>query len=76
MEQMIHLDLPVSAVKEIHGYLCDALDVWKDTEEYLASECAMAPCIVAECSCADDATKMVRLHKEWASTIEDAMGNG
>jgi len=52
MRRIINLELPAPIVTEILNDLYDGLDVWRNTEEYLASGSVVAPCVVAE-SCDD-----------------------
>jgi hypothetical protein len=70
MSKMITLTLPVTIVNEILNHLWDGVEVWKDTEEYLASGSVVAPCVVAECSRVSKARRMIQLYEETISAIE------
>jgi hypothetical protein len=74
MRRIINLELPAPIVTEILNDLYDGLDVWRNTEEYLASGSVVAPCVVAECSSIRKAHKMIRLYKETISLIENKVG--
>jgi hypothetical protein len=70
MRKMITLTLPVAVVGEILNHLRDGVEVWRDTEEYLASGSVVAPCVVAECLSVRKARKMMKLYEETISVIE------
>ena len=72
MNKMITLTLPYAAVPEILNDLYDGLEVWKNTEEYLNSGSVVAPCVVAACSSARKAHRMIKLYEETISVIEEA----
>jgi len=70
MSKMITLTLPATVVSEILNHLRDGVEVWRDTEEYLASGSVVAPCVVAECSRVSKARRMIKLYEETISVIE------
>ena len=72
MRKMITLTLPVAVVGEILNHLRDGVEVWRDTEEYLASGSVVAPCVVAECSSVSKTRRMIKLYEETISVIERA----
>jgi hypothetical protein len=74
MSKMITLTLPSVAVDAILNESYDSLEVWRDTEEYLASGSVVAPCVVAECSSVRKARQMIRLYKETISLIQNKIG--
>ena len=71
MSKMITLTLPSDIVDEIINNLYDGVEVWRDTEEYLASKSVVAPCVIAECSSARKARRMLKLYQEAISVIEE-----
>ena len=73
MSKTITLTLPCEIVDEFLNHLRDGIEVWRDTEEYLASGSAMAPCVVAECSSVRKAHRMIKLYDETISVIEGAV---
>lgn len=74
MRKMVTLTLPSDIVDELLNHLYDGVEVWKDTEEYLASGSVVTPCVVAECSSVRKARKMMRLYEETVSLIENKVG--
>jgi len=73
MRKMITLSLPIEVVGEILNHLEDGVEVWRNTEEYLSSECVVTPCFVAECSNIRKARRMKRLYDKAISTIESVV---
>ena len=74
MSKTITLTLPREIVDEFLNHLHDGIEVWRDTEEYLASGSVMAPCVIAECSSVRKARKMMRLYEGTVSLIENKVG--
>lgn len=70
MRKMITLSLPTEVVDEILNNLEDGLEVWRNTEEYLASGSIVASCIIAKCSNVCKAHRMVKLYEKAISTVE------
>ena len=66
---MITLTLPSDIVDEFLNHLHDGVEIWRDTEEYLASGSVVAPCVVAECSSVRKARRMIKLYEETISVI-------
>ena len=73
MSKMITLTLSSDIVDEFLNHLHDGVEIWRDTEEYLASGSVVAPCVIAECNSARKARKMMRLYEGSISTIEKAI---
>jgi len=70
MRKMTTLSLPMEVVGEILNHLEDGVEVWRNTEEYLASGSIVAPCVIANCSSFRKARRMIRLYNGAISTIE------
>ncbi|MBA7537698.1 hypothetical protein ES705_29967 [subsurface metagenome] len=70
MRKNIDLTLPYEMVVEILNNLYDGLEVWRDTEEYLASGTIVSPCVITKCSSVRKARRMTRLYHGAISTIE------
>ena len=70
MRKMINLSLPTEMIGEILNHLEDEVEVWKNTEEYLASGSIVAPCFIANCSSVRKARSMIRLYNGAISTLE------
>jgi hypothetical protein len=70
MRKMITLTLPSEIVDDFLNHLHDGVEVWRDTEEYLASGSVVAPCVVAECSSVSKTRRMIKLYEETISVIE------
>jgi len=70
MKKRITLSLPTEVVSEILNHLEDGVEVWRNTEEYLASGSIVAPCFIANCSSIRKARRMIRLYHGAISTIE------
>ena len=73
MRKNIDLTLPYEMVVEILNNLYDGLEVWRDTEEYLASGSIVAPCVIAKCSSVSNARRMMRLYDGAISTIKSVV---
>lgn len=71
MSKMITLTLSADIADEILNHLYDGVEVWRDTEEYLASGSVVAPCVVAECSSVRKARQMMKLYETTISLIEN-----
>lgn len=70
MSKTVTLTLPHEIVDEFLNHLHDGVEVWRDTEEYLASGSVVAPCVVAECSRVSKARRIIKLYEETISVIE------
>jgi len=73
MSRMITLTLPSDIVSEVLNHLTDGLEIWRDTEEYLASGSVVAPCVIGQCSSVTKARRVMRLYEGAISTIERAV---
>lgn len=70
MRKNIDLTLPYEMAVEILNNLYGSLEIWRDTEEYIACGSIVAPCVIAECSSAKKVRKMIRLYNGAISKIE------
>ena len=70
MRKIITLSLSNEMISEILNHLTDGLEVWRNTERYLASNSIVSPCVIAKCSSVSNAHRMIKLYEETISTIE------
>ena len=73
MQKMITLSLPTEILDEILNNLQDGLEVWRNTEEYLASGSIVSPCVIAKCSSVSKARRMTKLYDKTISTLESVV---
>jgi hypothetical protein len=70
MRKNVDLTLPYEMAVEVLNNLYGGLEVWRNTEEYIAGGSIVAPCFIAECSSVRKARRMIRLYDVAISTIE------
>ena len=73
MRKIITLSLSNEMISEILNHLTDGLEVWRNTEEYLASGSIVSPRVIANCSSVSNAHRMIKLYNEAISTIESVI---
>ena len=72
MDKKVTVSLSAAVMGDILDHLRDGVEVWRNTVEYLASGCIVAPSVVAECSSGRKARQMMNLYEEAISVIEKA----
>jgi hypothetical protein len=70
MYQEVTLKLPTLMVGQILDGLRERLQIWRYTEQYMEVGYTDEPCIIEECSSAEEAKNIAEYYEEIISCIE------
>ncbi|MFA5251522.1 MAG: hypothetical protein WC454_02920 [Phycisphaerae bacterium] len=70
MDKEVTLKLPSNMVGQILDGLRERTKVWRETEQYMEVGYTNEPCIIEECSNADEARNIAEYYEEIIGAIE------
>jgi hypothetical protein len=70
MDKMVTLNLPENMVGQILDGLRERMKVWRETEQYMEVGYTDEPCIIEECSDADEARNIAEYYEEIIGCIK------